>query len=96
MVGNMPGQVLLQQGEDVNQTDGYSRPTSFWCEKWHTNPLLPSFQASIRRARLGDARRPLDRDGYTALHHAAFKGHVDIIQLLLQLNATVDAQTNDG
>ena len=32
----------------------------------------------------------------TALHRAALKGHVDIIELLVQSNATVEAQADNG
>lgn len=37
-----------------------------------------------------------DNSGYTPLHYAARKGHVDICKILLQNGALIDAKTNSG
>lgn len=37
-----------------------------------------------------------DSAGYTALHYAAMKGHIDICELLLNCGADVNAQTRAG
>ena len=36
-----------------------------------------------------------DEDGYTAMHRAAYNGHVEVIEKLLQLGASVTVETND-
>jgi ankyrin repeat protein len=37
-----------------------------------------------------------DNDGYTPLHCAAWNGHVDILHLLVENGADLEAQDNDG
>lgn len=36
-----------------------------------------------------------DEDGYTAIHRAAYNGHVQVIEKLIQFGANVTAKTND-
>lgn len=36
-----------------------------------------------------------DEDGYTAVHRAAYNGHVEVTEKLIQLGANVMARTND-
>lgn len=36
-----------------------------------------------------------DEDGYTATHRAAYNGHVEVIEMLIQLGANLTAKTND-
>ena len=36
-----------------------------------------------------------DEDGYTAIHRAAYNGHVEVIEKLIELGANVAAKTNE-
>ena len=36
-----------------------------------------------------------DEDGYTAMHRAAYNGHIEVTEKLIQLGAKVTAETND-
>ena len=36
-----------------------------------------------------------DEDGYTAIHRAAYNGHIEVTEKLIQLGASVSAKTND-
>ena len=36
-----------------------------------------------------------DEDGYSAIHRAAYNGHIEVIKKLIQFGANVVAQTND-
>jgi len=40
--------------------------------------------------------KPIDDKGYTALHHAAEKGHASICMVLLFYGAKADARTSHG
>jgi ankyrin repeat protein len=46
--------------------------------------------------RSGEPLGAVDRDGRTALHYAAAKGHTDVVELLLKSNAAVNAQDTAG
>ena len=37
-----------------------------------------------------------DEDGYTAIHRAAYNGHTEVIEKLIQFGANVTAKTNDN
>lgn len=37
-----------------------------------------------------------DSDGYTPLHRASYNGHANVVRVLLQRGADVDARTEDG
>ncbi|VDP81155.1 unnamed protein product [Echinostoma caproni] len=37
-----------------------------------------------------------DRDGYTALHRAAYGGHVAVLERLIQIGAKLNTRTEDG
>ena len=64
------------------------------------NVLKSSFQAAVESgdlpavrealATIPDVNVPLDGQGMTALHHAATKGHTELVQLLLQVTTSVN------
>ena len=45
---------------------------------------------------LGAAVDAADAGGWTALHGAAFAGHLDVVEFLVGAGADVDAETNFG
>ena len=68
--------------------------------KGNQTPLMSSSYISSEMVdmlvRRGADIRASDREGFQAIHIAAFSGHKECLESLLRAGANVNAQTNDG
>ncbi|XP_030835033.1 ankyrin repeat domain-containing protein 50-like [Strongylocentrotus purpuratus] len=74
----------INQGADVKQATPYGR-TSIVRHK--ATKVIPIHGANVVRK---------DKDGYSALHSAAQKGHLDVTKQLISKGAEVDKGDNEG
>ncbi|KAL1928090.1 hypothetical protein VTP01DRAFT_3006 [Rhizomucor pusillus] len=73
---------MAQESEDTDQDQfGYARRNE---------------KEALCKVVTKDTVNNKDAEGLTALHHAADRGHVDIIKVLLDLGADINATTNDS
>nr|CAH7738336.1 unnamed protein product [Callosobruchus chinensis] len=83
--------LLSQPNIDVNVTDGDKRPPLVWAAS------AGSARAVLALVRAGASVESADRDGLTALHCAASRGHTDCMDTLLTLcGASTDVIDSNG
>lgn len=69
-----------------------------WYEKFHLSPILALYNDLDRLKKfINDGQtNKIDSSGYTALHYAARKGHLNVCNELLRARADVNACTRSG
>uniref|UniRef100_T1H9E5 ANK_REP_REGION domain-containing protein n=1 Tax=Rhodnius prolixus TaxID=13249 RepID=T1H9E5_RHOPR len=83
--------ILLENGADPNRPDSHGRPPILWAAS------AGSSEAILVLVNTGANVAAADKDGLTALHCAASRGHTDCVETLISLcNAEVDVIDNNG
>ena len=88
--------LLIEAGADVNTTDKYMSTPLIWASILHTGTLLVQMLIDAGANVNHSSAETIEYDGDTALHHAAYYGHVDTVTALLRAGAHVDAKGLTG
>lgn len=88
--GNIPLMNLFyQRGADIHRTNRFGE-TALMLAAWKNRP------EAVRWLLDRGARPNRDERAWTALHYAAFAGHADLVDTLLQAGADINARSTNG
>ena len=88
--------LLIEAGADVNTTDKYMSTPLISASLLHTKTPLVHMLIDAGANVNHSSAETIEYDGDTALHHAAYYGHVDTVTALLRAGAHVDAKGLTG
>jgi len=90
--GNVPMiELLLDRGANINAGSNFGNPLISASRHGH----LKAVELLLNRGADVNARTRGERNGWTALHEAAYEGHADVVQLLLDRGALAGEKNAD-